>query len=167
MKILTLRLSILATIHWGSLFVALGAPFTFSSTGILAHARDTHTATLLSNGKLLVAGGYNGNPVSTTELYDPAKGTWAATGSLATARQNHTATLLMNGKVLVTGGQGTGFIALTSAEIYDPTSGVWTATGSLTNARRECRTLRPGERHLEGNRQPYNRTQPSHGDAVV
>ena len=46
------------------------------------HAAD-HTATLLPNGKVLVAGGYNGSAVlSSAELYDPATGTWTATGSL-------------------------------------------------------------------------------------
>jgi len=60
---------------------------------------------LLPNGKVLVAGGYNGSTlVSSAELYDPASGTWTATGSLNTARGRHTATLLPNGKVLVAGG---------------------------------------------------------------
>jgi hypothetical protein len=135
MKTLCLRLSILAAIHWCSLFVALGAPFTFSSTGSLATGRDNDTTTLLQNGKVLVAGGYNGNPLASAQHYDPATGIWASTGSLATARQNHTATLLPNGKVLVTGGRGTGSVSLTSAELYDPIGGTWTATGSLTNAR--------------------------------
>ena len=65
-----------------------------------------HTATLLPNGKVLVAGGYDSSGVylSSAELYDPASGTWTATGSLNTARCCHTATLLPNGKVLVAGG---------------------------------------------------------------
>ena len=64
------------------------------------HAR--HTATLLPNGKVLVAGGYaERSSLSSAELYDPATGTWSSTGSLGTARSSHTATLLPNGKVLV------------------------------------------------------------------
>ena len=64
------------------------APFTFNSTGSLATARSFHTATLLPNGKVLVAGGFNGigGTLASAELYDPASGTWTATGSLATAR---------------------------------------------------------------------------------
>ncbi len=113
---------------------AAGAPFTFSNTGNLAHARDNHSATLLSNGKVLIAGGYNGNPLATAELYDPASGIWTATGNLVAARYNHTATLLPNGKVLVAGGQINGG-SLATAELYDPASGTWAATGSLANAR--------------------------------
>ena len=65
----------------------------------------SHTATLLPNGKVLVAGGYDSSgTLASAELYDPASGTWTATGSLATARVCHTATLLPNGKVLVAGG---------------------------------------------------------------
>ena len=60
---------------------------TWSATGSLTTARANHTATLLPNGKVLVAGGYNnGSSLSSAELYDPASGTWSATGSLTTAR---------------------------------------------------------------------------------
>src|SRR5438093_6322227 len=72
-------------------------------TGNLVTARTRHTATLLPNGKVLVAGGNNGPALSSAELYDPASGTWTATGSLGTARERPTATLLPNGKVLVAG----------------------------------------------------------------
>jgi N-acetylneuraminic acid mutarotase len=116
-----------------------GAPFVFGNTGSLATARENHTATLLSNGKVLVAGGDTGVAVNlrSAELYDPASGTWTATGSLATARGKHTATLLPNGKVLVVGGHGNNGNSdvLASAELYDPASGTWTATGSLATAR--------------------------------
>src|SRR5262249_16659472 len=82
------------------------APFEFENTGSLAIARTVHTATLLSNGKVLVAGGFdtNGVALASAKLYDPANGTWSATGSLGSARAGHTATLLPNGKVLVAGG---------------------------------------------------------------
>src|SRR5881398_246684 len=66
-----------------------GSPVNFVITGSLATARTFHTATLLPNGKVLVAGGGN----NSAELYDPASGTWSATGNLATARAFHTATL--------------------------------------------------------------------------
>src|SRR4029078_4021428 len=80
-----------------------GAPFQFEETGSLGAARYSHTATLLQNGKVLVAGGFNSSFLATAELYDPATGTWTTTGNLNTARNLHTATLLPNGKVLVVG----------------------------------------------------------------
>jgi uncharacterized delta-60 repeat protein len=110
-----------------------GGSGVFNNTGSLATARSGHTATLLPNGKVLVAGGGGGGAVASAELYDPANGTWTATGSLATARANHTATLLPNGKVLVAGGENS--TELASAELYDPATGTWTASGSLAAAR--------------------------------
>jgi len=78
----------------------------FLTTGSLTTARYGHTATLLPNGKVLVAGGVSGAiaTLGSSELYDPATGVWSTTGSMATARAYHTATLLPNGKVLVAGG---------------------------------------------------------------
>jgi WD40 repeat protein len=90
------------------------------STGNLGKARYFHTATLLTNGQVLVAGG----GTNTAELYNPATGTWTNTGSLGTARSSHTATLLPNGKVLVVGG-GTN-----TAELYNPATGTWSPTGN-------------------------------------
>ena len=107
------------------------APFTFGNTGSLNTARYFHTATLLPNGKVLVAGGAgsSGNYLASAELYNPASGSWTPTGSLANARYAHTATLLPNGKVLVAGGAGT------STELYDPASGTWAVTGNLATGR--------------------------------
>ena len=79
---------------------------TWTFTGSLNTARYLHTATLLPNGMVLVAGGFDStsNASASAELYDPASGTWTVTGSLNTARARHTATLLPNGMVLVAGG---------------------------------------------------------------
>ena len=120
-----------------------GAPFQFETTGSLVAGRYRHTATLLPNGKVLVAGGVNNaDVVRPAEVYDPALGTWTPTGRLADGRVDHTATLLPNGKVLVAGGQSGDDLA--SAELYDPTSGTWTSTGSLATARlRHTATLLP------------------------
>jgi len=107
---------------------------TWTATGSLVTPRDSHTATLLADGKVLVASGLLGL-LASAELYDPASGTWTKTGSLANARQSHTATLLANGKVLVAGGFSNIGGDLASAELYDPASGTWTETGSLANAR--------------------------------
>jgi tetratricopeptide (TPR) repeat protein len=106
-----------------------------AGAGSLSTARFKHTATLLSNGKVLVAGGTTDGTTAllTAELYDPATGSWSATGSMSTARYLHTATLLPNGKVLVAGGKNAGY-ALT-AELYDPSTGLWSTTGSLSTSR--------------------------------
>jgi galactose oxidase-like protein len=108
---------------------------TWSPTGSLSTARSGHTATLLPNGTVLVAGGSGTGPIAASELYDPTAGTWSPTGSLSTARSSgYTATLLPNGKVLVAGGWGgTGPIA--ASELYDPAAGTWSPTGSLSAAR--------------------------------
>ena len=105
----------------------------FTTNGPLATARFLHTATLLSNGKVLVAGGFTstGNVQSSAELYDPITGKWSATSDMTTARYQHTATMLPNGKVLVAGGEDSGLNAVASAELYDPATGTWTATGSM------------------------------------
>src|SRR6266566_3979092 len=99
---------------------------TWAVTGIPVTGISSRTATLLPNGKVLVAG-------ASAELYDPASGTWSATGSFGTARDDNTVTLLPNGKVLVAGGSNR--VALASAELYDSASGTWAATGSLNIAR--------------------------------
>ena len=109
-------------------------------TGDLGVARYDHTATLLSTGQVLVAGGLSGPldaALSSAELYDPAAGVWMPTGSLNTARALHTATLLPSGQVLVAGGTSTLLppSPLTSAELYDPATGLWTPTGDLAAAR--------------------------------
>jgi len=102
-------------------------------TGDLGTARFSHTATLLPNRQVLVAGGFSDDPfgyLASAELYDPATGMWTDTGSMATGRYSHTATLLPNGQVLAAGGNSPG-----SAEVYDPPIGSWTATNRLKPAR--------------------------------
>src|SRR5262249_7468058 len=83
--------------------------------------RKLHTATLLPNGLVLVAGGFRIAALSTAGLYDPVTGMWATTASLGSARYAHTATLLPSGQVLVVGGVDVdgGFTILSSAELYD------------------------------------------------
>ncbi len=111
---------------------------TFQKTGSMNVARDAHTATLLSNGQVLVAGGDNGtlggNPLASAELFNPATGHWTLTGNMTVPRESHQAVLLPNGRVLVAGGSNASG-TLSSAELYNPATGTWTATGSMTAAR--------------------------------
>lgn len=131
----------------------------WTPTGSMNTARNSHTATLLPNGKVLVAGGGSTNHLETAELYDPATGTWSPTGSLSSGRDGHTATLLQGGKVLVAGGSDNSGNTIAGAELYNPASGAWIATGSLVNARRDhtATLLGGGEVLVAGGRVGNNR----------
>ena len=118
---------------------------TWTATGSLIEARFEPTATLLKDGKVLIAGGFRLGPLAGAELYDPATGSWAATAPLLAARNSHTATLLPDGRVLIAGGED-GTAALASADLYDPATKAWTATGAMLAPgsvipRRLCRTV--------------------------
>src|SRR5262249_29644659 len=104
------------------------------ATGNMENARESHTATLLPDGRGLVGGGVGVSELSSSELYVHAAGEWTATGSVATERVRHTATLLPNGQVLVAGGfQSRNSVA--KAELYDPATARWTATDRLFDGR--------------------------------
>lgn len=109
----------------------------FLLTGSLATAEFDATETLLSNGMVLIAAGYNSTTgtLDGAELYDATKGMFTATGSLTTPRYWAEACMLNNGKVLVAGGYNVeGFVG--SAELYDPASGTFSATGNMVVPRR-------------------------------
>ena len=130
---------------------------TFTAAGSLTMVNPTtyyapygHTATLLGNGKVLIAGGdnsFNGpqgsHTYSVAELYDPASGTFSAPIQMVAARAAHTATVLSDGKVLMTGGYFEGCCGLPfdqrsvqgSSELFDPVTGIFSGSGNLNNAR--------------------------------
>jgi hypothetical protein len=111
------------------------ATLAFTPGGALTAGRAFHSATLLADGKVLIAGGLasgGSSYLTSAEIYDPATGTSTATGDMATARAGQVAARLPDGHVLVTGGDLTiGMTTITdlmgNAEIYDPSSGTWSA----------------------------------------
>ena len=137
------------------LFLVLGAgqtqkaaaqsPGTFTVTGNMNTPRFSHTATLLADGRVLIAGGDTRDAIglfktlSSAELYDPRTGRFTATGNMTTPRNRHAAALLPDGRVLIAGGllttNGGGFSSLASAELYDPRTGTFSAAGEMATAR--------------------------------
>ena len=136
-----------------SAVVTIGLPAStaagnFTAVGVMTTARAAHTATLLRNGKVLIAGGEGTGfqALASAELYDPSTRTFAPTGSMITPRYGHSATLLADGRVLIAGGsQNINAGAFVStAETYDPSTGAFTATGDLTSIGGEVYAL-PGD----------------------
>jgi hypothetical protein len=97
--------------------------------------RAAHTATLLDNGKVLIAGGFvgNGGGLSSVEVFDPTSNTFTSAENLATHRASHTATRLPNGKILIAGGYNGDY--LNSAEVFDPTTNRFTPAGRMVTGR--------------------------------
>ncbi|CAF4770668.1 unnamed protein product, partial [Rotaria sp. Silwood2] len=90
---------------------------TWTFTGSMNNAAFFYAASVLTNGKVLVTGGWGSTGMqNSAELYDPLTGTWTAIGTMNNERQTHTASVLTNGKVLVTGGSSS--IVLQSSELY-------------------------------------------------
>ncbi len=127
-----------------SLGGVVGSPIAVhaSFTGSLAVARVAHTATLLNDGRVLVAGGVDASfaTLASAELFDPNTGLWTAVSSMNVARRYHMAVRLQDGRVLVAGGLNAflgcqrgagGSVPPSSAEIFDPSTLAWTVTGSM------------------------------------
>ncbi len=132
----------LAAIVFVASTFAAAISFQWTSTASLTIGRARHTATLLDDGRVLVAGGLIGGFVNditaTSEIYDPFAGTWSQSGEMSDNRQYHSETLLVDGRVLIAGGgsvHGTTTATLASVDLYDPARGTFTATAPMTMAR--------------------------------
>jgi N-acetylneuraminic acid mutarotase len=122
----------------------------WTATGDLITARYDHTSTVLPDGRVLVVGGFGGEPDTTNasggvlasvEIYDPASGGWSAAASMPVARRAHTATLLNSGVVLVAGGHS-GSATLNTAQVYDPATDTWSPVASMSTARQQLSSVR-------------------------
>lgn len=106
----------------------------FTATGPMLAVQDGHTATLLEDGPVLIAGGNDETTAGLTsaELFDPKTGVFSIAGSMAVGREYQTATLLPDGQVLMAGGDPNGSRV---AELYDPATGSFRSTGSMVHDR--------------------------------
>ena len=146
-------LASLVILSFGIISSLEGAANTFTPTGSMLTTRESHTATLLKDGKVLVVGGMHWatmpgctircslqlSALASAELYDPATGKFTRTGSMSVPRVFHTATLLGNGKVLVAGGDNRSTTYAT-AELYDPATRVFTLIGNNMTTKRSAHT---------------------------
>ena len=106
----------------------------FLRTGDMNVRRAGHTATLLPNGRVLIAGGFTENGLTASaEVYDPTSQRFDLVGSMLVARGGSTATLLPSGDVLVAGGGDV--IATASAELFRPATNQFSPTGAMTAPR--------------------------------
>ncbi|MGA9356108.1 MAG: kelch repeat-containing protein [Terriglobales bacterium] len=109
----------------------------FQAVAPMHYARIAHTSTLLSDGRVLIAGGRGERVNASAEIYDPKTRQFTETGNLSVARYKHTAARFADGRVLIAGGsdERDWHGQLNSAEIYDPRMGKFTPTSPLNDGR--------------------------------
>jgi hypothetical protein len=111
---------------------------TYVPTGSMYSARESHTATLLKDGRVLIVGGVvpaglGWTALNSAEIYDPSTNSFSGVGDMKVARTYHTATLLPDGKVLITGGGYPG--GGQTAEVFDPGTSSFTQVGNMSIVR--------------------------------
>lgn len=125
----------------GGAYVGAASEIYDASTGIFTNipnmrvSRSSHSAILLSDGKVFISGGYGGgNYLNSTEIYDPVTNTFTSKASMSSNRAYHSSILLNDGTVLIVGGYSSGY--LNTAVIYNPSTNNYTATSNnMSDAR--------------------------------
>jgi hypothetical protein len=130
-------------VRWSSATYPLLVDPSWTTTGALAQKRRRLAAVTLSTGRVLAMGGTlqpsndGSAPLATSELYDPASGTWAAGAPMPVARVGHTATALKDGRVVVVGGEvvtATDQSATDTTVFYAPATAKWSAGPTMAFA---------------------------------
>ncbi|MEJ2110907.1 MAG: kelch repeat-containing protein, partial [Acidobacteriota bacterium] len=105
-----------------------------TTRGNLKSARSGAGGVRLLDGRVLIAGGFNGSYISLSEIYDPDTGSFSLTTSgMRESRYHPNLTLMRDGRVLITGGVNSEF--LSSAEVYNPFNGFFTLVSDMSEAR--------------------------------